>query len=144
MFRSFKTPTIWREMDHLQREMNRLFNDYSRYGLRKASGYPAINIWVNDDCQLVSAEMPGVRSEDIDLSVEGDLLTIRGELGGEEIPEGAQCHRKERGSGTFSRTIQLPYTVDPDKVEAGFKDGILSITLPPVEDEKPKKIAITQ
>jgi len=129
-------------MDHLQRDMNRLFNQYYPTRLRTASNYPAINIWTNEDGLFVSAEMPGVRVEDIDISVDGDTLTISGERGSDEVPEGAHFHRKERGFGKFSRTIQLPFAVNAEKVEASFKDGVLNITLPKVEAEKPKQISI--
>jgi HSP20 family protein len=142
MYRSFRTPSLWRDMDRLQRDMNRLFNLYSPSITRRAPSYPAINIWVSDDSQFVNAEMPGARTEDIDINVDGDTLTISGELGSDEIPEGAHVHRKERGFGKFSRTIQLPYPVDAEKVEASFKNGVLAITLPHIEAVKPKKITI--
>jgi HSP20 family protein len=142
MYRTFRTPSIWREMDRLQRDMNRLFNQYSPTRLRIASSYPALNIWTSDDGQFLSAEMPGVRVEDIDISVNGNALTISGQRSLDEVPEGAHFHRRERGYGEFSRTIQLPYAVDADEVEASFKDGVLNITLPKAEAEKPKQIAI--
>jgi HSP20 family protein len=69
-------------------------------------------------------------------------LTISGVLGADELPEDALYHRKERGSGQFSRTIQMLFTVDPDVVEASFKDGVLTINLPRAEADKPKKITI--
>jgi HSP20 family protein len=122
--------------------MNRLFNQHSHARLRTAPSYPAINIWANEDGQFLSAEMPGVRIEDIDISVNGDMLTISGERGSDEIPEGAQYHRKERGFGEFSRTVHLPFAVDVENVEASFKNGVLNITLPQVKAEKPKKISI--
>ena len=142
MYRTFRTPSLWREMDRLQRDMNRLFNQYYPTRLRTAPGYPAINIWVNEDGQFVSAEIPGVRVDDIEVNVEGDTLTITGERSSDEVPENAYYHRKERGFGKFSRTVQLPYAVDAGKVEASFKNGVLNIVLPRVEAEKPKKIAI--
>jgi HSP20 family protein len=143
MYRSFRTPSLWRDMDRLQQDMNRLFSLYSPSIVRRAPTYPAINIWVSDASQFVTAEMPGVHVEDIDINVDGDTLTISGELGVEEVPAGAHIHRKERSAGKFSRTIQLPYPVDADKVEASFKNGILSILLPHIEAVKPKKITIT-
>lgn len=142
MYRTFRTPSIWREMDRLQRDMNRLFNRYSPSRARTASHYPAINIWVNEDGQYLSAEMPGIKADDINISVDGDTLTISGERSSDDIPEGAQFHRKERGFGKFSRTIQLPFAVDAENVEANFKDGVLNITLPKTEAEKPKQIPI--
>lgn len=129
-------------MDRLQRDMNRLFNQYSPSRLQTAPSYPAINIWTNEHGQYLSAEMPGIRVEDIDISVNGDTLMISGQRGSDEIPENAHFHRKERGFGEFSRAIQLPFVVNADKVEANFKNGVLNITLPKVEAEKPKKIAV--
>lgn len=142
MFRTFRTPSIWREMERLQRDMNRIFSQYDPQHVRTAPSYPAINIWTNEDGQFISAEMPGIQVEDIDISVNGDMLTISGERGVGEIPENAVFHRRERGYGKFSRTIQLPAAVDAGRVEASFKNGVLNITLPRVEAEKPKKITI--
>ena len=142
MYRTYRTPSLWREMDRLQRDMNRLYTQYSPSRVRSAPSYPAINIWAKDDGLFVSAEMPGVHVEDININVMGDSLTISGERGSEEIPEDAHFHRKERGFGNFSRTIQLPYAVDAEQVEASFKNGVLNITLPRVPAETPKKISI--
>lgn len=142
MYRTIRTPSVWREMDRMQREMNRLFNSYSPYRLHSAPSYPAINIWASDENLLVSAEMPGVQVEDIDVSVDGKTLTISGERKADDLPEGARYHRKERRFGDFSRTIQLPIAVNSEQVKASFTDGVLSITLPGAESEKPKKIAI--
>lgn len=142
MYRSFRTPSIWREMDQLQREMNRLFNQYTVPGRRVAPSYPAVNVWFNEEGLLVSAEMPGVQAEDLDINVQRDNLTISGALGGDELPEGARYHRKERSSGQFSRTIQMPFAVDPEKVEARFENGVLMIHMPRAEADKPKKITI--
>lgn len=142
MYRTFRTPSIWRELDHLQREMNRLFNGYSSSRMRIAPSYPAINIWVNEDGQVVSAEMPGVHVEDIDVSVEADTLTIRGTRRPEELPDEVSCHRQERKFGDFSRSIRLPFAVNAEQVEADFKNGVLTLTLPRTPADKPKKITI--
>ncbi|HDN04889.1 MAG TPA: Hsp20/alpha crystallin family protein [Chloroflexi bacterium] len=142
MYRTIQTPTIWREMDRLQRDMNRLITRYYPSRTQTAPDYPAINIWANRETHFVSAEIPGVRAEDIDLNVEGNTLTISGERYKDEIPENANCHRQERGFGKFSRSITLPSAVEADKVEATFKNGLLNITLPKLEAEKPKKIEI--
>ena len=142
MYQTFRTPSIWREMDRLQRDMNRLFSQRSSSRVRVAPSYPAINTWANEDGLFVSAEMPGVSTQDIDISVTGNTLVLTGERGADDIPEDARIHRKERSYGKFSRSIQLPFSVDADKVEASFKDGVLNIVLPQVEAEKPKKIAI--
>lgn len=142
MDRIFATPSIWREMDRLQRDMNRLFNSYSVPGLRTAPSYPAVNVWFSEDDLIVTAEMPGVHANDLDINVGRDTLMISGVLGADELPEGARYHRKERSSGEFSRSIQLPFAVDSEAVQAGFKDGVLTITLPRAEADKPKKVTI--
>jgi len=129
-------------MDRFQRDMNRLINRFDALGLRAAPSYPKVNIWVNDSSQIVSAEMPGANADDIDIKVEGDTLTISGELKSTDLPEGARQLRKERSSGKFSRTFQLPYSVDSEKVEARYKNGVLVIVLPLSEKDKPRKIAI--
>ncbi len=142
MYRTYRKPSLWREMDRLQNDMNRLFNQYNYPSQRIAPSYPAVNVWFNDESLVVSAEIPGVKAEDLDINVQGENLTISGELSADELLEGAHSHRKERGSGQFSRTIQMPFAVDPDKVEASCKDGVLSIKLPRAEADKPKKITI--
>ena len=129
-------------MDQLQREMNRLFNASSKGRVFTAPSYPAINIWANDEGQLISAEMPGVNPEDIDIDVTGDALSISGERKPDKVMKDAHYHRRERSYGSFSRTVQLPFMVDTNKVEASFKNGILMISLPRAEADKPKKITI--
>jgi len=142
MYRRFRRPSIWQEMDQLQREMNRLFDSTSRGQVFSAPNYPAINIWTNDNGQLISAEMPGVHPDDIDIDVTGDALSISGDRKPDEVAKDARYHRRERSYGSFSRTIQLPFMVDTNKVEANFKNGILMISLPRAEADKPKKITI--
>ena len=142
MYRRFRRPGIWQEMDQLQREMNRLFDTTSQGRVFNPPSYPAVNIWTNDDGQIISAEMPGVHPGDIDIDVTGDALSISGERKPDEVAKNAYYHRRERSYGSFSRTIQLPFMVDTSKVEANFKNGVLMISLPRAEVDKPKKITI--
>lgn len=142
MYRSFRRPSIWQEMDQLQDEMNRLFDTNSKERVFSAPSYPAINIWTNEDGQFISAEMAGVNPDDIDIDVTGDALSISGERKPDEVVKEARYHRRERSYGSFSRTIQLPFMVDTSKVEANFKNGVLMISLPRAEADKPKKITI--
>ena len=142
MYRIIRKPSIWQEMDQLQREMNRLFDSTSRGRVVSAPSYPAINIWTNDDGQLITAEMPGVHPEDINIDVNADALSISGERKPDDVAKDANYHRRERGYGAFSRTIQLPFMVDTNKVEATFKNGVLMIRLPRAEVYKPKKITV--
>lgn len=141
MYRRFRTPTVWQEMDRIQREMDRLFKATS--GTRVGSGgFPAMNIWSNEDSAVITAELPGINLDDIDISVIGDTLTLTGRRMPDELAEGARYHRQERGFGKFTRSIKLPYTVDGDKVEATYNRGVLSITLPRAEADKPRKIQV--
>jgi HSP20 family protein len=141
MYRRFPSP-IWREMEDLQRQMNRLFEDFLPTRFRVAPEYPAVNIWADEESVLVTAELPGIKAEDLDINVLGENLTISGTRPQDEVPEEARYHRRERGFGKFSRTIQLPFQVDVKNVKAAFKNGVLSITLPRAESDKPKKITV--
>jgi HSP20 family protein len=129
-------------MDRLQQDMNRLFGDMAVNRMRKAPSFPAVNVWAAEDRALITAEIPGVDKDDFDINVTGDTLTLSGVRKAEELPENARYHRRERKSGEFSRNIQLPYTIDVDKVKATFKNGVLKVELPRVEAEKPKKITV--
>ena len=142
MYRRYRTPSIWREMDRLQQDMNRLFSDTSMNRVRQAPSYPAVNVWAAEDSALITAEIPGLDKDDLEINVTGDTLTLSGIRKADDLPEHARYHRRERTFGEFSRSIQLPYTVDVNKVKATFKNGVLKVELPRVEAEKPKKINV--
>ena len=132
-----------REMERLRRDMNRLFAGWpARANWSTASGFPAMNAWTNEDSAVVTAELPGVGIEDIEIAVEKDTLTLRGRREPEELEEGASYHRRERRFGGFNRAFRLPFYVDAAGVEAELKKGLLIIVLPRAEADKPKKIAI--
>lgn len=135
-------PTL-REMERLRREMNRLFADmFTSTGLRAAPAYPAVNVWMNDNGALVTAELPGCTLDNIEITVVDDTLTLKGSRPEDELPEGATYHRRERACGTFSRLLTLPFKVDADKAEAKFEKGVLEIKLPRAEEDKPKRITV--
>jgi len=104
--------------------------------------FPAINLWVTPDKSVVTAEIPGVNPDEVEISIVGKSLTLRGSRKTDELEKDNSYHRRERWHGKFSRTIELPFNVELDKVEARFSKGLLSITLPRVEAERPKKIEI--
>jgi HSP20 family protein len=129
-------------MERLRREMNRLFSDWpTRAGLSPVPSYPAMNVWVDENSAVVTAELPGVLLDHIDISVEDDTLTLRGDRQ-PDLEEDATYHRRERRHGSFVRTSKMPFRVDADSVDATLKNGILSIVLPRAEEDKPKKIAV--
>jgi HSP20 family protein len=130
---------MWRGVRDLQNEMEFLLGG-TRGPIRKE--YPMINAWVNEDGLIVSAELSGVDPEEIDISVVGDTLTLSGTRNGEDLPDGAEYYRRERGHGEFTRLLDLPFKVDVDGVEASFVNGILKLELPRLPEEKPKKILL--
>jgi len=133
----------------LRDEMDRLVSDFfgpaserntARWGWA-AQGFPALNVWEEDEVLYAEAEVPGLKSDAIDISVVGADLTIRGRRGG-EAREGVAYHRQERGTGEFNRVLRLPFEVDAAKVEATLTDGVLLVKLPKAESAKPKKIKV--
>lgn len=141
---SYGRPTgVWRDLARLQRQMDRLYRGaYQPEGTAVAPAYPALNVWTNEDGAMVTAELPGIEPDDIDISVVGETLTVHGSRTAEELPEGATYHRRERGHGRFSRTFQLPFPIATDGVDASFENGVLTITLPRHEADKPRKIEV--
>ncbi len=104
--------------------------------------FPALNMWEDERQVFVEAELPGLTMEDIEVLVQRDELTIRGQRKANG-PADAAFHRRERGVGEFNRVIQLPYEVDSEKVSATIRDGVLSITLAKAEAALPRKIKVS-
>lgn len=134
-------PPIWREMARMQRQMNDSF-DVRFPHMADAGCFPAVNVWTNENGAYLSAELPGVELKDIDISVVGEVLTIKGEYQDEPLEEGMEIHRQERGCGNFSRSIKLPFLIEAGKVEAKLDKGVLQVTLPRAEADKPRKITV--
>jgi HSP20 family protein len=136
-------------LDQLRTQMDRLVSDFfgpmaGTYAPRaavRAASFPALNVWEVGDHLYAEAELPGVNSEDIDVSVVAGDLTIRGHRN-PQTEEGTAVHRRERGTGEFTRVVRLPIEVDADRVEATLKDGVLLVKLPKAETAKPKKIKV--
>ncbi|WP_375565821.1 Hsp20/alpha crystallin family protein [Oceaniradius stylonematis] len=129
------------DMRRLQAEMNRLFDDTGT--LRTTRVYPPVNIWLGDNSVVVTAEMPGLSHDDIELTVHDDTLTIRGERPFAANDNEVAWHRRERASGTFARTVELPFRVDPDQVQARFQNGVLAVEMQRPEQERPRRIAVS-
>lgn len=127
------------EVDRIQDQMNRLFQGASA---SPTTASPALNIWASEDALMASAELPGIDTNQLDISVNGDVLTLRGSYPERQLKEGENWVRQERPEGSFVRTFQLPFRVESDKVDAKYRNGVLYLTLPRAEAEKPKKIAV--
>jgi HSP20 family protein len=132
------------ELDRLHEEMNHLFGRLGN-GTRSAwwtRGYPAVNAWEDNDKLYLEAELPGMSMDELEIYVqEGNQLSIKGERKRSEVENGT-WHRRERGFGSFTRVLELPFPVDADKVEAHFKHGVLTLALPKREDAKPRRIEV--
>jgi HSP20 family protein len=109
---------------------------------RRAPTFPALNVWSNADGVLVTAEIPGIEPNAIDISIVGKSLTLKGSRQPDDLGENVTTHRQERGCGEFNRTLTLPYNIEQEHIHATFKNGVLTITLPRKEEEKPKKITV--
>jgi len=133
------------EFDRLQREINRLFDfeeapDYS--GLFDRTVSPAIDVIESGDDFTVLCDLPGVEQKDVGLSIENNILTVKGEKKVQRDEKNAKVFRSESWSGGFQRTLSLPNTVDAERIEAELKDGVLKVRLPKREEVKPKQIAV--
>jgi HSP20 family protein len=126
----------WQDFARMRRSLLRNGNQSSYVE------FPAVNIWADADNAFMTAEIPGVDPETIELSVVGKSLTLRGARQSEELKERETYHRRERWEGRFSKTVQLPFTVESDKVNARFTRGVLTVELPRAEAEKPRKIIV--
>lgn len=137
------TTSPWQDMVRLRREMNRLFSDMpTSYGTRVSPGYPSMNVWANEEGLVVTAELPGIEPETLDISVVNNTLTLKGNRAPEKLEEGEVYHRREREYGSFTRSFQLPFGVEAGAVEAVYEKGVLQITLPRAEADKPRKITV--
>lgn len=133
-----------REMSEVRSLMDRAFDDFfSRSpGTYNGMGSVEVNLVQTDDDLVVKASIPGVKPEDINISISGDTLTLRGEIKEDEEYKNANYHIKEMRQGSFSRTMTLPVKVDANKAKAEFENGVLRLTMPKAEEVKPKTITV--
>jgi len=130
-------PTFGR-LANLQDELDRLFES-------PLTGWaPALDVHEDKESFSIRVELPGMKREDIEVSLQDGALVISGERKEEKVTEGTEVHRQERFYGRFSRALTLPSAVAGDKVKAQYKDGILTVTLPKAEEAKPKAITVSE
>jgi HSP20 family protein len=135
------THSAWRNVAEFEHDVNSLFNGFFSAGSGSTQP-PATNVVERKDESVVTVELPGVAKEDVKLSMEEDLLTIKGERKVSQLPEGARWIRSERRSGEFFRTIQLPHPSKADGITAELTNGILRIVIPKAEEARPREIAV--
>jgi HSP20 family protein len=139
-----------RETSNLTQRMERLFDEMVGRGLwrdseerpLRGSWVPAINILEREDAMVITADLPGLKAEDVEVTVEEGTLSIRGERKLEEAAEGEAYHRVERLYGVFERNFTLPNSVDVEKIGARFSNGEMVLTLPKREESKPRSVTI--
>ena len=135
-----------REMMTLREAMDRLFDDAFTRPLSIRDGWsmtsPAIDMYQTENDVIVKASLPGIKAEEVQINITGDVLTLKGETKQEEERNDKAWHIHEQRFGSFERSIALPTTVKTDKAEASFENGILTITLPKADEVKPKTINI--
>jgi HSP20 family protein len=137
------------EMVSLRSAMDRLFEDsfVSPLGWRTVNGTdvinPPIDVHETADDLVVTASLPGVKAEDVDITITGQNLTVRGEFKANEEIKRDQYLYRERRSGTFSRSLQLPVRVEGERADATFTDGVLTLRIPKADEVKPRQIRIT-
>ena len=130
------------EMRRLQSEMNRLFQSALPAG---GAAFPLMNVYASQDGVAVTAELPGVGEGDLEISVHRDTVTLSGERKDPaDFPasDDRQFHRRERGRGRFSRTLSLPFQIEPENVEAHLENGVLRLSLQRPESDKPRRIQV--
>lgn len=127
------------EMRRMQQEMNQRLTGLTA---GTAQEFPPINLWVGEDSVAVTAELPGIAPDEVDLTVRENTLTLKGQREPRTEDEKSVWHRRERAYGSFSRMVQLPFRVDPEQVAARFANGLLEVELHRPEADRPKKIEI--
>jgi HSP20 family protein len=142
------TTDLTTDLFDMQRDITRMFDTFFRGGMQDEGNYyrtgwtPAIDIAEYDREYQVRVELPGVSKDDVRIMMQGNILTIRGEKKQHEDPKDLNLHRSERWFGTFQRSFTLPTTVQSDKIEASYENGILTITCPKAEEAIPKAIDV--
>jgi HSP20 family protein len=133
-FGRFRDP--WKEFERMSSALSRMAAAPSGYD------FPGVNVWTAADKVIVTSELPGMDSADIDISIVDNTLTIKGNRKIDEPKAGEAYHRRERWEGQFAKSVALPFRVDAERIEAKYQKGILSISMTRSEADKPKKINI--
>ncbi|OLE55356.1 MAG: hypothetical protein AUG51_03520 [Acidobacteria bacterium 13_1_20CM_3_53_8] len=137
----------FRDLRTLQDEVNRLFSSnlsrtFDDEGIARGAWMPSVDIYENKDQIVLEAELPGMNREDFDLSIENNVITLRGERRFEKKDDSDNYHRVERSYGSFTRSFTLPQTVSAEDANAEYRNGVLRVTLPKREEVKARRIEI--
>ena len=138
----------FRDLRTLQEEVNRLFSTnltraFGDEGIGRGAWSPSVDIYENKDQIVLEAELPGMKQEDFDLSIESNVITLRGERRFEKTDDSDNYHRVERSYGAFTRSFTLPQTVSGEGATAEYSNGVLRVTLPKREETNPRRIEVS-
>ena len=139
-FSPMNTVDPFADMRRVQGAMNRIFSG-ARTPAQSAT-YPPVNFWAGEDSIVMTSELPGLTEQDIDLTVKDTMLSIRVTYPELQTGEDAVWHRRERVEGSFLRSVELPFRVNPDHIDARFENGVLTVEMQRPDDDKPKRIEI--
>ena len=144
MFMTTRRPTEpWQSLRRLSNVLHEAFGTFPEEGrMVTASWYPACDVFEDKDAIKIVAEVPGVTPEDVKISLENNVLTIRGEKKQQAEERTERVHRYERSYGAFERTFVLPSSVDSERIEASYQNGILTVSVPKAERARPREIPV--
>ena len=138
----------WREMNSLERKINSVWDDFflpvtPRINTEQSRSWnPVVDVYENEAQITIKAELPGIDKDNISLDVKGRVLSLRGERQDDRTEDNETAYRRERFFGRFERAFSLPYEVDPEKIQADYKDGVLTVEVPKPEKQQPRQITI--
>lgn len=134
----------WAEFDRIRQGLDQFSRNYltGEDPYRGGTVFPALNVYEDKDALIIRAELPGVKAEHLDISFEGDTLTIKGKREPYHNGEKVSYHRREIDTGSFSRAVTLPVKVDPDSIAARLQDGILAVTMEKAASVKPRQVNV--
>lgn len=131
---------LWREMDRIRKEFDNIFSGYQR--VTDSGTYPLLNVYDNRDEVIVTAELPGMTKEKVNITFMDEVLTVSGKLEPLSDTQKMTAVRRERSIGAFEKRVHVPFKVQQDKISASFEDGVLTIRMPKSEEARPKTITI--
>lgn len=138
--------TRYSPLTELQREVDRLFNEFLPARPQDGASLvwsPAADLWETDDSYLISLDLPGLTKQDVEITFEHGTLQVSGERKMTQEVQERQYHRIERRQGRFFRTFRFDRSVNPDQIEARFRDGVLTLQVPKTEESRPRRIQIS-
>jgi HSP20 family protein len=133
---------MWEEMERFNRDWSRFFGGEHGQPRFSSHVFPPINLYDDGESFVVRAEIPGIDKNDLEINATADALSIKGQRKRGSTTENASFHRRERDYGNFDRSVTLPLPINPEKIVASYKLGVLEVVLPKAEEMKPRKVAV--